>query len=58
MTIHDLAVSLLIAGMASGSFLLHRFLFPRSFVFFPTWRSSYIAATLLFLTLFVYTLFE
>lgn len=57
-TTHDVVASLFIAGMASGAFLLNRFIFPRSFIFFPTWKSTYIGAALLFVILFVFLLFE
>ncbi|SCX00590.1 hypothetical protein DSM25558_0150 [Agrobacterium sp. DSM 25558] len=58
-TTHDVVASLFLAGMYSGAFLLNRFLFPSRFIWiFPTWKSSYIVAALMFVTIFVLLLFE
>ncbi|WP_105385256.1 hypothetical protein [Neorhizobium alkalisoli] len=49
---HDVIVCIFIAAMAAGALLLKRFVYPFLFPYLPTWRSAYIAASVLFVALF------
>lgn len=56
--LHNVLVCIFIAALASGALLLNRFIYPFWFPYLPTWRSAYIASSILFIVLFFALLLE